>query len=65
MYYMKTSKKPSPQAIQNLLQIYPKLDHLIAETILSFTEEELGKFLEEKKSGTTSIDDDDKIGESK
>ena len=61
---MNASKKPTPQEVQNLLQMYPKLDFLIAETILSFTEEELGKFLEEKKSGTTSIDDDNKAGES-
>ena len=61
---MNASKKPTPQEVQTLLSLYPKLDYLIAETILSFTEEELGNFLEEKKSGTTSIDDDNKAGES-
>ena len=61
---MNASKKPTPQEVQTLLQMYPKLDFLIAETILSFTEEELGKFLEEKKSPVEGIDDDNKIGES-
>ena len=60
---MNASKKPTPQEVQTLLQMYPKLDFLIAETILSFTEEELGNFLEEKKSPVESIDDN-KAGES-
>ena len=50
-------EKPSPQLVQSLLQIYPKLDYLMAETILSFTEPELGKMLE-KKSPVKSIDVD-------
>ena len=53
---MDATKKPSPQKVQSLLQMYPKLDYLIAETILSFAEEELEKFLE-KKSVTDDIDD--------
>ena len=54
-------EKPSSQLVQSLLQMYPKLDYLMAETILSFSEAELGEMLEEK-SPTTNIDDD-KIGE--
>ena len=47
---MKNCKqKPSAEAVQNLMRLYPRLDYLLAETILSFTEEELGKFLEKKK----------------
>ena len=37
--------------------MYPKLDYLMAETILSFSDAELGEMLEEK-SPTISIDDD-------
>lgn len=54
-------EKPSSQLVQSLLQIYPKLDYLMAETILSFSEAELGEMLEEK-SPVKNIDDD-KIGE--
>ena len=54
-------EKPSPQSVQSLLQIYPKLDYLMAETILSFSEAELGEMLQEEKSPTISIDVD-KIG---
>ena len=54
-------EKPSSQLVQSLLQMYPKLDYLMAETILSFSEAELGEMLEEK-SPTNTIDDD-KIGE--
>ena len=57
-------EKPSPQLVQSLLQIYPKLDYLMAETILSFSDAELGEMLEmlqEEKSPTISIDVD-KIG---
>ena len=50
--------KPSTEQVQALMQMYPKLDYLLAETILSFTEEELGGFLEEKKSPVDSIDDE-------
>ena len=41
------------------MQMYPKLDYLMAETILSFSEEELGEILE-KNSGVSI--DDNKIG---
>ena len=54
-------EKPSPQAVQALMQMYPQLDFLMAETILSFTEDELAQFLE-KKSPVDSIDDN-KTGE--
>ena len=54
-------EKPSPQLVQSLLQMYPKLDYLMAETILSFSEVELGEMLQEEKSPTISIDVD-KIG---
>ena len=54
-------EKPSSQLVQSLLQMYPKLDYLMAETILSFSEAELGEMLKEK-SPTNTIDDD-KIGE--
>jgi len=50
------NEKPSPQAVQTLMQMYPQLDFLMAETILSFSEKELGEFLE-KKSSVDSIDD--------
>lgn len=49
--------KPRPEAVQNLMRLYPKLDYLLAETILSFSEEELGEFLSEKKKSSESIDD--------
>jgi hypothetical protein len=38
--------------------MYPRLDYLMAETILSFSEEQLGEFLE-KKSIDESIDDNE------
>ena len=50
-------EKPSPQLVQSLLQMYPKMDYLMAETILSFSEAELGGMLEEK-SPAINIDDD-------
>jgi hypothetical protein len=54
-------EKPSPHAVQTLMQMYPQLDFLMAETILSFSEKELGEFLE-KKSVDNSINDNE-IGE--
>ena len=45
-----TKQKPTREAVQNLMQMYPKLDYLLAETILSFTEEQLEVFLEKKVS---------------
>ena len=54
-------EKPNSQLVQSLMQMYPKMDYLMAETILSFSEAELGEMLEEK-SPTNTIDDD-KIGE--
>ena len=56
-------EKPSSQAVQTLMQMYPRLDYLMAETILSFTEKELAQFLE-KKSPLEDIDDN-QIGEIK
>ena len=56
-----TKQKPSREAVQNLMQMYPRLDFLLAETILSFTEEQLEIFLE-KKSTPHDIEDDDQIG---
>jgi|EP00966_Prymnesium_polylepis_P165480 hypothetical protein len=53
---MEASNQPSPHAVQALMQMYPKLDHLMAETILCFSEDQLGEFLE-KKSAVVSIDD--------
>jgi hypothetical protein len=60
---MHAKEKPSLQAVQTLVQLYPGLDYLMAETILSFSEKELGEFLE-KKSPVNSIDDNE-IGEIK
>lgn len=54
-------EKPSPHAVHTLMQMYPQLDFLMAETILSFSEKELGEFLE-KKSPVEGIDDNE-IGE--
>jgi hypothetical protein len=48
-------EKPNPPQVQTLMQMYPQLDYLMAETILSFSEDELGKFLE-KKSPVDSIE---------
>ena len=62
-YYMEEKprkEKPSPQLVQSLLQMYPKLDYLMAETILSFSDAELGEMLEEKSP--TIIIDDDQVG---
>ena len=53
-------EKPSPQLVQSLLQMYHKLDYLMAETILSFSDAELGEMLEEKSP--TIIIDDDQVG---
>ena len=50
--------KPSPEAVQSLMKMYPRLDYLMAETILSFSEEQLGDLLE-KKSIDESIDDNE------
>ena len=54
-------EKPNPQVVYTLMQMYPQLDFLMAETILSFSEKELGEFLE-KKSVDNSINDNE-IGE--
>ena len=48
---------PTPQAVKSLMHMYPQLDFLMAETILSFSEQELGDFLE-KKSPVEGIEDD-------
>ncbi len=47
--------KPSEEAIKTLLRLYPMLDRLMAETILSFSEEELGKLLETQDSAQEKI----------
>jgi hypothetical protein len=60
---MHAKEKPSHYAVQTLMHMYPSLDYLMAETILSFTEKELGEFFE-KKSPVESIDDNE-IGEIK
>ena len=44
------NEKPSPQLVRTLMGMYPKLDHLMAETILSLSEDELGVIMEEEKS---------------
>jgi hypothetical protein len=49
-------EKPPIQAVQTLMQMYPRLDSLMAETVLSFSEQELGEFLE-KKYDVDCIDD--------
>ena len=50
-------KKPPPrELVQALMQMYPRLDYLLAETCLSFSEEELERFLE-KKSSVDVIED--------
>ena len=56
MIIMET-KKTNPQLVKTLMHIYPKLDYLMAETLPSFSENELGKMLEEK-SFPKSVDDD-------
>ena len=43
-------EKPSPELVRTLMGMYPKLDHLMAETILSLSEDELGVIMEEEKS---------------
>ena len=52
-------EKPSPELVRTLMGMYPKLDHLMAETILSLSEDELGEMLREEKSPDKNIDDDE------
>ena len=52
-------EKPSPELVRTLMGMYPKLDFLMAETLLSFTEAELGVIMEEEKSPDKNIDDDE------
>ena len=39
------TKRPEQEVVQALLRLYPMLDQLQAETILSFTEDELDVYL--------------------
>jgi len=48
-------EKPSPQLVSYLMTLYPKLDHLMAETILSLSEEQLGEMLDEKEKEEEKI----------
>ena len=48
-------EKPSPQLVRTLMAEFPKLDHLMAETILSLSEDELGEMLREEKSPDKNI----------
>ena len=41
-------QKPSHDQVLALQKLYPRLDYLMCETILSFTEEELELFLQNK-----------------
>lgn len=57
-------EKPSPQLVLCLMNMYPKLDYLMAETILSLSEEQLGETLDEQakkqeKSQAKSIEEND------
>lgn len=54
--------KPDPYAVQRLMREYPRLDYLMAFTLLSFTEEELERFMreaDEKKAKETTIPEGD------
>ena len=44
----RSRKKPSPQEVQKLQDAFPRLDALMCETLLMFTEEELAKYIEEE-----------------
>ena len=47
--------RPSEEEVQRLMQMSPQLDRHLAELLLSFTEEQLARFLEEE-----TVDDDKK-----
>lgn len=40
-------RKPTPREVQKLQESFPRLDYLMAETILSFTEDELQELMQE------------------
>ena len=48
-------EKPSPQLVSYLMNLYPKLDYLMVETILSLSEEQLGEMLDEKEKEEEKI----------
>ena len=53
--------RPDPYAVQRLMREYPNLDYLMAETLLSFTEAELERFMreaDERKSKSNSISEE-------
>ena len=61
-------EKPSPQLVLCLMNMYPKLDYLMAETLLAMPEGQLGEMLDEQekkqeKSQAKSIEDDDQTCE--
>ena len=41
--------KPTPQQVKRLQEEFPRLDYLMAETLLSFSNEELMAFMEAKE----------------
>ena len=47
--------KPSNLLVSYLMNLYPKLDYLMAETILSLSEEQLGEMLDEKEKEEEKI----------
>ena len=40
-------RKPTAREVQRLQEEFPRLDYLMAETILCFTEEELQEFVQQ------------------
>ena len=43
--------KPSPQEVKRLQELYPKLDYLMCETLLWFSDEELQVFASKEVEG--------------
>jgi hypothetical protein len=41
--------KPTPQQVKRLQEEFPRLDYLMAETLLTFTEDQLLAFMEAKE----------------
>ena len=51
----KEPKRPPPEQVQELMRLYPMLDQLMCELVLSCTEEELGEMLSEKETKSEEI----------
>lgn len=43
-----SKKVPTAKEVEEFMRMYPRLDHLMAETLLMQSEEDLQKYLEEK-----------------